>query len=174
MQQTGYHHANMLATKLREDLQMKDTEILALVRAMANADNNPPCNDVQSRRNLLQMLPYKTQYNSRCLDSWGKSHKTTMQVEAVDAVEEVKVVEVVEVVEKEAATEIAAHRIMQTLRVASSNFIIGRMKDATTYLMIALTNHKDIKTKLRWLIEWVDQMHFASRSRNDRRRRNYN
>ena len=47
IQQAGYHHAKMLATKLREDLQLQGADILALVQEIANADNNPPIDDAQ-------------------------------------------------------------------------------------------------------------------------------
>ena len=62
-------------------------------------------------------------------------------------------VKVEEVVEKEATIEIVAHQIVQALLVASSNCTIGRMDDATTYLVIILAKYRDVETKLRRLIK---------------------
>ena len=42
MQQVGYHHANMVAARLRADLQLHCTEMITLVQEMANLDTNPP------------------------------------------------------------------------------------------------------------------------------------
>ena len=46
MQQVGFHHANMLADRLCNNLQQQSTEMLAMVRELAIADNNPSTNDV--------------------------------------------------------------------------------------------------------------------------------
>ena len=47
MQQAGFHHVNMLADHLRDDLQQHGTEMLAMVQELAIADNNPLTNDVK-------------------------------------------------------------------------------------------------------------------------------
>ena len=47
MQQAGYHHANMLADKLRADLQMQGNEMLAMVQGFAEANSNQPSEEEQ-------------------------------------------------------------------------------------------------------------------------------
>ena len=42
MQQAGYHHANMLADKLRADLQMQGNEMLAMVQGFAESNITQP------------------------------------------------------------------------------------------------------------------------------------
>ena len=42
MQQAGFHHANMLAERLRTDFQLQGSQMLAIVRKMSTQDNNPP------------------------------------------------------------------------------------------------------------------------------------
>ena len=42
MQQAGYHHANMLADKLRADLQMPGNEMLAMVQGFVESNINQP------------------------------------------------------------------------------------------------------------------------------------
>ena len=45
MQQAGYHHANMLASQLRDDLVHQQTEMMAMVQTLAHniqEENSPP------------------------------------------------------------------------------------------------------------------------------------
>ena len=47
IQHAGYYHANMFATKLRVDLQLHGTEMLALIQEMATAVNKLPIDNAQ-------------------------------------------------------------------------------------------------------------------------------
>ena len=47
MQQAGYCHAKIFATKLQTDFQLQGTEMTALVQEIVNTDNNPPIDNVQ-------------------------------------------------------------------------------------------------------------------------------
>ena len=45
MQQAGFHHANMLADQLRNNLQVQSSAMLVMVQDLAAQDNNPPIVD---------------------------------------------------------------------------------------------------------------------------------
>ena len=47
MQQAGFHHANMLTNRLRADLHLQGTEMLAIVQELAISDNHSPTNEAQ-------------------------------------------------------------------------------------------------------------------------------
>ena len=57
MQQAGYHHANMLASQLREDLNNQQTEMLAMVQELAFQDPPPP------QENLAEVAPVQEAAN---------------------------------------------------------------------------------------------------------------
>ena len=41
MQQAGYHHANMLADQVRQDITTQNEQLMAMVQSMQNMETNP-------------------------------------------------------------------------------------------------------------------------------------
>ena len=45
IKQEGFHHANMLAERLRTNLQLQGSQMLVIVQEMSTQDNKPPADD---------------------------------------------------------------------------------------------------------------------------------
>ena len=71
MQQAGFHHANCLATQLRNDLLLQNTEILAMLQAMiidapvTEEDTNPPIYTIRQFDDSGQHSSKNTTLSSR-------------------------------------------------------------------------------------------------------------